>query len=134
MKTSTKHRIDWNQRYEPKERQLHVSAIPGNSERNPMENAITREHIIALHQELRNYGYKYSKNDIVDSYPLGTQTRGQKVVPIVLTYRDEKTMETVRLAAKRARLWYKRGKDYTYNVKNKSNNNYISVWVRTTDG
>jgi hypothetical protein len=42
MKPSTKHNIDWNKMYEPKERQLLVAAIPGSTDRNPMENATTK--------------------------------------------------------------------------------------------
>ena len=46
--------------------------------------------------------------DITEGYPLGHQPRGQKALPIVITYKDKKTKEVLRSASIKAGLWNKR--------------------------
>ena len=108
MQLSTKADIDWDTPFEAKDRQLHVVGIPGSEARVPMENDQVRNHIVKIHQELAEHGYELSVEDIIDSYPLGMQARGKKAPPIVLTYKDEKTMEDVKQAAIKAGLWNRR--------------------------
>ena len=64
--------------------------------------------IVGLHKSLKPYGYELAVGDIIDGYPLGEQPRGQTAVPVVITYKDEKTTESVRAAAKKAGLWDER--------------------------
>ena len=48
--------------------------------------------------------------DIIDGYPLGTQSRGQRGLPIVITYKNQKVMETVKAASIKAGFWNDRRK------------------------
>ena len=108
MTPSTIHHIDWNEKHEPKERQLQVANIPGVISRNPMENPCTRQYIIDLHHELKVHGFELKRADIENSYPLGIQARGQSILPIVITYKDTETAEAVKQAAQKAGLWNQR--------------------------
>ena len=65
-------------------------------------------HIQRLHNALIHYGYTPTVGDIIDGYPLGTQSRGQKGLPIVITYKNQKVMETVKAASIRAGFWNNR--------------------------
>jgi len=49
--------------------------------------------------------------DITEGYPLGTQARGRKKVPVVITYKDAITKEAVKSAAMKAGLWNRRTKE-----------------------
>merc|ERR1712086_491603 len=104
MTPSSEHDTDWDRDYEPKHAQLYLAAIPGISLK-PLDDEITNGHIQALHRALINNGYTPAIGDIVDGYPLGTQPRGQKALPIVITYKDQKTMETVKAASIKAGFW-----------------------------
>ena len=108
MTPSTIHRFDWDVKHKPKERRLQVANIPGVFTQNPMESSITRQYIIALHNELKMHGFELKSTDIENSCPLGVQARGQSSLPIVITYKDTETAEAVKQAAKKAGLWKKR--------------------------
>ena len=110
MTPSTTHHINWDVKHEPKERQLNVANIPGTVTQNPMGNPLTRQYIIALHRELEVHGFKLKDTDIENSYPLGSQARGQGSLPIVITFKDKETAESVKRAALRAGLWDQRKK------------------------
>ena len=105
MPTSTETNADWDSEHEPKSRQLHLNTIPNSTIMNPLEDNATRSHIDKLHEALASHGYKLQEGDIVDGYPLGMNPRGQKSLPIVITYRNENTREKVQEAAKNAGVW-----------------------------
>ena len=48
--------------------------------------------------------------DIINGYPLGTQSRGQKGLPIAITYKDQQTKEKVKAASIKAGFWNDRKK------------------------
>ena len=105
MTLSSTYSVDWDKNHEPKNTQLYLAAIPGNTIRKPLENETVYSHIQRLHNALINYGYTPAIGDIIDGYPLGTQSRGQKGLPIVITYKDQKTKETVKAASIKAGFW-----------------------------
>ena len=105
MTPSSAYDIDWDKNHEPKHVQLYLAAIPGSTTLKPLEDETVNGHIQNLHKVLINYGYVPAVGDIIDGYPLGTQPRGQKALPIVITYKDQKTMETVKAASIRAGFW-----------------------------
>ena len=108
MKPSSTTKIDWDTTHEPKERQLHINGVIGSETKYPMDTNVTREQIYQTHRELAPFGYELSVEDITNGYPLGTQARGRKNVPIVLTYKDATTKEKIRAASLRASLWNRR--------------------------
>jgi hypothetical protein len=108
MTPSTDHNINWNVTYEPKGRQLNIANIQVKITNNPLGNPLIRKYITSLHQELENYGYIPGDNDIIDCHPLGTLTRGQTSLPIVITYKDNETAASVKRAAIKAGLWEQR--------------------------
>ena len=109
MLPSTTAAIDWDIPYEPKGKQLMVAGIPGcEGQTITMENDQVRNYVIAIHQELHAEGYSFTVEDIIESYPLGMKTRGRKSLPLVLTYKDEETMQAVKAAAMRSGLWNRR--------------------------
>ena len=108
MTPSSNHNIKWDTDHEPKHRQLYIAAIPGSETQKPLENEAIINHINNLHNALINYGHIPKIGDIVDGYPLGTQARGQTGNPIVLTYKDQDTMEKVKKAAIGAGFWNNR--------------------------
>ena len=108
MTPSSNHNIKWDTDHEPKHRQLYIAAIPGSETLKPLENEAIINHINNLHNALINYGHIPKIGDIVDGYPLGTQARGQTGNPIVLTYKDQDTMEKVKKAAIGAGFWNNR--------------------------
>ena len=69
---------------------------------------MTREQIYNIHRELAPFGYELTVEDITDGYPLGTQARGRKNNPIVITYKDATTKEKVKMASMKAALWNRR--------------------------
>ena len=91
MLPSTIHNINWDVHHEPKKSQLYVAAIPGSTALKPMESDVARQHIIELHRYLKPYGYDFTVGNVIDSYPLGEQPRGETQIPVVLTYKDEAT-------------------------------------------
>ena len=88
-----------------KHTQLYLAAIPGSKITRPLENETVNGHIKRLHQALINHGYVPKVGDITNGYPLGTQSRGQEGIPIVITYKDQITMERVRAASIKAGFW-----------------------------
>ena len=77
---------------------------------------MTRDQIYEIHRELAPFGYELSVEDIIDGYPLGMQARGRKNIPVVITYKDASTKESVKQAAMKAGLWNRRTKaDKTVN-------------------
>ena len=73
-----------------------------------MDTNVTREQIYNIHRELAPFGYELTVEDITDGYPLGTQARGRKNNPIVITYKDATTKEKVKMASMKAGLWNRR--------------------------
>ena len=73
-----------------------------------MDTNVTREQIYNIHRELAPFGYELTVEDITDGYPLGTQARGRKNNPIVITYKDATTKEKVKMASMKAALWNRR--------------------------
>ena len=69
---------------------------------------MTRDQIYEIHRELAPFGYEISVEDITDGYPLGMQARGRKNPPVVITYKDASTKESVNQAAMKANLWNRR--------------------------
>ena len=108
MTPSSTHNINWDTDHEPKNRQLYLAAIPGSETMKPLEDETILNHINKLHRALVNYGYVPKIGDITDGYPLGTQSREQKGNPIVITYKDQTTMERVRAASIEAGFWNNR--------------------------
>ena len=105
MTPSSTYSVDWDKNHEPKNVQLYLAAIPGSTSRKPLEDETVNSHIQRLHNALINYGYTPAIGDIIDGYPLGTQSRGQKGLPIVITYKNQKIMETVKAASIKAGFW-----------------------------
>ena len=108
MPPSTRHNINWDIKHESKESQLYIAAIPGSHHLKPLDNDEILTHIVKLQNALKDHGYVLEAGDIADGYPLGQQPRGQKGLPIVITYKDKKTKEDVEAASKKAGLWNKR--------------------------
>ena len=108
MTPSSDHNINWSVTHEPKGRQLNIANIPVKITNNPMGNPLIKQYITTLHQELENYGFSPGDNDIIDCHPLGTLTRGQTSLPIVITYKDNVTAASVKRAAIKAGLWEQR--------------------------
>ena len=108
MKPSSITKNDWDKSYEPKERQLHIEGIKGSETRHPLDTNVTRDQIYEIHRELAPFGYELSVEDITDGYPLGMQARGRKNPPVVITYKDASTKESVNQAAMKANLWNRR--------------------------
>ena len=102
MTPSSAYDVDWDKNHEPKNSQLYLAAIPGSTSRKPLEDETVNNHIQRLHKALINYRYVPAVGDIIDGYPLGTQSRGQKALPIVITYKNQKIMETVEAASIKA--------------------------------
>ena len=105
MTPSTPHNIDWDTNHEPIHAQLYLAAIPGSETMKPLENEEVYGHILRLHQALIKHGYVPKVGDIIDGYPLGTQSRGQKGLPIAITYKDRHTKDKVKAASIKAGLW-----------------------------
>ena len=61
------------------------------------------------------HGFKLEDTDIKNSYPLGSQARGQGSLPIVITYKDKEIAESF----KRAALWDQRKKQTNTLIKTK---------------
>ena len=99
------HDINWDTNHEPIHTQLNLAAIPGSETMTPLENGEVCRHIQKLHQALINHGYVPQVGDIINGYPLGTQSRGQRGLPIVITYKDQHTKEKVKAAAIKAGFW-----------------------------
>ena len=110
MTLSSSYGVDWDKNHEPKSFQLYLAAIPGSTTRKPLEDEAVNDHIQRLHKALINYGYTPMVGDIIDGYPLGTQSRRQKGLPIVITYKNQKVMETVKAASIKAGFWNDRRK------------------------
>ena len=110
MTPSSPHDLNWDTNHEPTHTQLNLAAIPGSETMRPLENESVNGHIQRLHQALMTYGYVPKVGDIIDGYPLGTQPRGQKGLPIVITYKDQHTKEKVKAASIRAGFWNDRKK------------------------
>ena len=105
MTPSSHHNIDWDTNHEPINSQLYLAAIPGSETTKPLENETVYGHILKLHQALIEHGYVPKIGDIIDGYPLGTQSRGQKGLPIAITYKDQHTKNKVKAASIKAGLW-----------------------------
>ena len=110
MTLSLSYGVDWDKNHEPKSFQVYLAAIPGSTTRKPLEDEAVNGHIQRLHKALINYGYTLMVGDIINGYPLGTQSRGQKGLPIVITYKNQKVMETVKAASIKAGFWNDRRK------------------------
>ena len=108
MEPSSNTHLDWETDHEPKEKQLLLVDIPGSDTKRPMENDKVRKHIFDIHKELAPHGYEITIEDITYCYPLGTQARGTKSIPLVITYKDEKTKRDVKMAAMKASTWHRR--------------------------
>ena len=106
--------MDWDKNHEPKNFQLYLAAIPGSTTRKPLEDEAVNSHIQRLHNALIHHGYTPAIGDIIDGYPLSTQSRGQKGLPIVITYKSQKVMETVRAASIKAGFWNDRRNSTTH--------------------
>ena len=105
MTPSSPHDINWDTNHEPIHTQLNLAAIPGSETMTPLENGEVCRHNQNLHQALINHGYIPQVGDIINGYPLGTQSRGQRGLPIVITYKDQRTKEKVKAAAIKAGFW-----------------------------
>ena len=57
MTPSSTYSVDWDKNHEPKNAQLYLAAIPGNTTRKPLEDETVNSHIQRLHNALINYGY-----------------------------------------------------------------------------
>ena len=110
MTLSSSYGVDWDKNHEPKSFQVYLAAIPGSTTRKPLEDEAVNDHIQRLHKALINYGYTPMVGNIIDGYPLGTQSRGQRGLPIVITYKNQKVMETVKAASIKAGFWNDRRK------------------------
>ena len=108
MTPSSLHKVDWDSNHEPIHVQLYLAAIPGSESMRPLENETVYGHIIKLHQALINHGYIPKVGDIVNGYPLGTQSRGQTGLPIAITYKDQQTRDKVKAASIKAGFWNER--------------------------
>lgn len=124
MKPSSTTTHDWDTTHEPKERQLHVCGMTGSDTRHPMDSNNTREQIYNTHKELAPFGYELTVEDIIDGYPLGTQARGRKNIPVVITYKDTSTKEKVKLASMKAGLWNRRIEN-----NNETKDSSVTGWV-----
>ena len=110
MTPSSTHDVNWDTNHKPIHVQLYLAAIPGSETMRPLENEAVNGHIQKLHQALINHGYIPKVGDIINGYPLGTQSRGQKGLPIVITYKDQQTKEKVKAASIKAGFWNDRKK------------------------
>ena len=108
MEPSSNTHVYWDTDHEPKEKQLLLVDIPGSDTKQPMENDKVRKHIFDIHKELAPHGYEITIEDITDCYPLCTQVRGKKSIPLVITKKDEKTRRDVKMAAMKASTWNRR--------------------------
>ena len=77
-----------------------------------MEDYNIRAKVMEIHVELAKQGYVFSETDIIfeECYPMGGHTGGHKVLPLVISYKDEKTKEKVKNVAKRCGLRNRRNK------------------------
>ena len=95
MTLSSSYRVDWDKNHEPKSFQVYLAAIPGSTTRKPLEDEAVNDHIQRLHKALINYGYTPMVGNIIDGYPLGTQSRGQRGLPIVILLIIQQSPDTL---------------------------------------
>ena len=95
MTLSLSYGVDWDKNHEPKSFQLYLAAIPGSTTRKPLEDEAVNDHIQRLHKALINYGYTPMVGNIIDGYPLGTQSRGQRGLPIVILLIIQQSPDTL---------------------------------------
>ena len=108
MTPSSAHNINWDLPHDPNHRQLQLVNVPGTAINDPMGDENKRKYIVNIHKELELFGYMFNREDIQECKPQGGQTRGQRCLPIVITYKDETTKNRVKTAAQRSGLWNRR--------------------------